>query len=432
MNDRTTDTSAAVTASRLLAGYADENRTADLAAHSRRYGDLTDVLAQYGDPESLIDVVEVSGLVGHGGAGFPTGRKMRTVASQGARPVVVGNAMEGEPAAGKDEFLLSVAPHLVLDGLELAAAAVGADWGYVAVHRGSASAQALRHALAERPIHGHVEVVINELPAHYVSSEESALVHWLNGGEAKPLFVPPRPFERGVGGRPTLVNNAETLAHLALIARYGSEWFRSLGTVDEPGTLLVTISGSVADPGVREVAFGTTVGAALHQVGGPTSPLAAVLVGGYFGTWFTPEQALAMPLTHQAVRAAGGGLGAGILVALPVDACGIAETANVMTYLTAQSAAQCGPCVRGLPAIAGAIRDLAEGRLPAEGWGDLQRWLGLVAGRGACRHPDGAVRFAASALAVFANDVDQHRAGTPCAAHRAPTLPIGHPLSDWR
>lgn len=420
---------------RLLTGFVDTGHPATLEEHLQRHGTLPPRPVQRSGDESLIDLVEASGLLGHGGAGFPAGRKMRTVSAGGGRAVVVANGMEGEPAAHKDALLLRVTPHLVLDGIDLAAAAVGADRAHLVVHRGSDAARSARAALAERsPVRG-LTLTLEELPGRYVSSEESALVHWLNGGDAKPLFVPPRPFEKGVGGRPTLVNNVETLAHLALIARHGSEWFRAVGDPHEPGTMLVTASGAVNSPGVVEVPTGTLVGDVLSLVGGRSQPIQALIVGGYFGTWLSAETASTVPLTQAGLRAVGGALGAGIVVALPTDACGLLETAHVMAYLAEQNAGQCGPCVRGLPAIAGAFHELAHGTWPAGRRADLDRWLGVVPGRGACRHPDGAVRFAASALRVFGHDVEQHENAAPCAASSRPQLlPVGPQptTSSWR
>jgi len=419
---------------RLLAGVMETGGRAGFAEHQARYGALPGgKIRKGGDPE-LVTLVEESGLLGHGGAGFPTGRKMRTVASAGRPTVVVANGMEGEPAAGKDALLLDVAPHLVLDGIKLAARAVGADRAYLVVHRGSPIVAGVQDALAERPGRRGLTITLMQGPEHYVSSEESTLVNWLNGGEGKPLFVPPRPFERGVSGRPTLINNVETLAHLALIARYGADWFRSVGDRSEPGTVLVTVTGAVHHPGVVEVATATTVSDVLDLAGGPSQPLRALLVGGYFGTWLGPDLAPSLPLTQAGLRAVGGALGAGIIIALPESACGLAETAHVMAYLADQNAGQCGPCVNGLSAIAGAFEELAHGPWSPRRLGDLDRWLGVVAGRGACRHPDGAVRFAASALRVFAHDVEQHEQVGPCkAASARPTLPVGAARTDeWR
>lgn len=419
---------------RLTAGLDRDWQPVTWTAHLARHGPLPTFGRRRGPNSQLIDLVETAGLVGHGGAGFPTGRKMRAVAGGRGRPIVVANGMEGEPAAAKDALLLSTTPHLVFDGIELAADAVGADRAHLLVHRGSRAAVSARAALADRTNRRRLALSVEELPGNYVASEESALVHWLNGGDAKPRYVPPRPFERGVAGRPTLVSNVETLAHLALLARHGVEWFRSVGTATEPGTLLVTVSGSIQHPGVTEVAFGTTVGELLRVSGGPTEPLGGLVVGGYFGTWVDPTVGASLPLTHAALRAEGGGLGAGIVIAVPSSACPVAETAHVMTYLAAQSAGQCGPCAKGLPAIAEVLVDLEHGRWNQSRDDALTRWLPLVAGRGACRHPDGAVRFATSLLRVFADHVTAHKQGTVCAAATAaPTLPIGPtPSRTWR
>jgi len=429
----TVERPAAAQSLRLLAAFAETARPASLAAHLSEHGPLPLGPVRRGGDVGLLELVEASGLLGRGGAGFPTGRKMRTVASSRRSTVVVANGMEGEPAAAKDALLLHAVPHLVLDGVQVAARAVGADRAYLAVHRGSAEVGGLRAALAIRPPAG-LTVTIEELPGHYVSSEESALVHWLSGGDGKPVFVPPRPFERGVAGRPTLINNVETLAHLALIARHGAPWFRAVGDTHEPGTALVTVSGAVMHPGVVEVATGTSVRDVLDLAGGATSPLQAVLVGGYFGTWLAADLAPTLPLTQAGLRAVKGALGAGIIVALPESVCGLSETAHVLAYLAGQNAGQCGPCVNGLPAIAGALRELAVGFWDASRRADLDRWLGIVPGRGACRHPDGAVRLAASALQVFAADVERHETSGPCpAAFGRPSLPVGAPLrTSWR
>src|SRR5581483_5143268 len=188
---------------RVLAGIGDSD---DLyGAHLATWGPLPPASAL--PAAAVIDAVETSGLLGRGGAGFPSGRKMRTVAAGASRrPVVVANGAEGEPASGKDVLLLSRAPHLVLDGVQLAARAVGADEAHLALHRGSPAAGVVRAALVRRGASDAVRVQLHEIPSRYVASEETALVHYLNGGEARPTFTPPRPFEQGVGRRPTLVN----------------------------------------------------------------------------------------------------------------------------------------------------------------------------------------------------------------------------------
>ena len=408
---------------RLLVGGPDPARPMPLVEHLGRHGGLL-LRGFSGDrsPMLLIDAVERAGLTGRGGAGFPTARKMRAVAGR-RRPVVVINAAEGEPASRKDALLMRARPHLVLDGAVLAADAVGAREVIVALHTGPSSVQA---ALQERKAAGGdaVAITVVQVPREYVASEESALVRFLSGGPALPTFTPPRPFERGVNGRPTLAQNAETLAHVALIARHGEHWFRSVGTPTAPGSLLVTVAGAVQRPGVYELAFGVPLKAAFDAAGGLTEPVQAVLVGGYFGAWLAAETALRVRLTPADLSAAGAALGAGVLLALPASACGIAESQRVAWWLATQSAGQCGPCTLGLPAIADDFAELSRGGHSAGVLNRLERRLRLVQGRGACHHPDGAARFVASALRTFAADLARHRRGNPCPPSRLPVLPL--------
>lgn len=229
---------------RLLAGSAESGAPAGLADHLARYGPLP---AGADRPAELIDAVDRSGLRGRGGAGFPMSRKLRTVAAGRGRPIVVANGCDGDPATAKDATLLEFAPHLVIDGVLLACHAVGADEAAICVGEGDAHARSMHAALDARRDED-VTIRAVEVPHRYVASEESALVNFLNSGDARPTVTPPRPAERGVGGRPTLVDNVETLAHLALITRFGAGWFRAAGTAQSPGTTLVTVGAPCADP----------------------------------------------------------------------------------------------------------------------------------------------------------------------------------------
>jgi NADH:ubiquinone oxidoreductase subunit F (NADH-binding) len=386
--------------------------------------------------------VERAGLTGRGGAAFPAWRKMRAVAETGRRAgplhsqvgtVVVANGTESEPASGKDRMLLTRAPHLVLDGIALAAEAVGATRGYLSLHAGNDElARQLAAAVTERDRGGlnRVPIQVVAVPGGYVASQETALVSHLNGGPPKPTFVPPRPYQRGAHGRPTLVQNVETLAHIALIARFGSGWFSEMGTA-AAGSALVTVGGAVRRPGVYEIALDMPVGDLLRQAGGPSEPPQAVLAGGYFGGWLRYDQALGVPVSDPALRAAGATLGPGVLVLLPESACGLAETARVAAYLASQSAGQCGPCHNGLPALARALGQLAFGRPDPRALGWAGQLLGLVAGRGACHLPDGTAAFVASSLRAFEAELRLHGTSGPCPrVQRRPVLPA--PGQDGR
>ncbi len=406
---------------RLLAGWHSTGRPADHSEHLRRYGALP--LAAWSSRHGrarLIDEVDAAGLRGRGGAGFPTGRKLRAVAEGRRVPIVLANGCEGEPASGKDRVLLDLAPHLVLDGAVLAAHAVNASEVIVCVHDGDHAGERVVQAIAERDDPIRIRAVA--VPGRYVASEESALVRYLNTGDARPTTKPPRPAERGVAGRRTLVDNVETLAHLALVARFGADWFRSLGTTQTPGTLLVTVGGAVRVSGVHEIPAGSPLGAALTLAGAPTRNIPAVLVGGYGGNWLPVPAALGVPLSHEGLRAAGAVLGVPVLLALPAGACGLAQTAHLVRYLAGESAGQCGPCRFGLPALAADLEALVSNRASAAVLDQLKRRLAVIAGRGACAHPDGAVRLAASALRVFRGDLADHLVGRPCRAARQPPL----------
>lgn len=376
---------------RLLSGIRADGRMLSLAEHRRLHGPLQV------DGRSLVELVDRSGLRGRGGGCFPTARKLAAVRSAGSRAVVVVNGAEGEPPAGKDKVLLAYQPHLVLDGAVAAARAVRARDVIVAVHQ--VVLPQVERAIAERDDQ-KIDLRAVAVPDRFVAGEETALVQFLNGGPALPTFTPPRPFERGVRGLPTLVQNAETLAHLALIARHGPDWFRAVGDEDQPGTVLVTLSGAVREAGVYEVATGYALSALLADAGGTAGEPQAFLIGGYFGTW-VPAAAIDVPLANRYLARHGAALGAGAIRVLARGKSGLGETAKILRYLADESAGQCGPCVHGLPAIADDFARLAS-RDRTVDRNRLDRRLGVIAGRGACRHPDGAVRLAVSALQVFA------------------------------
>ncbi|HTK15990.1 MAG TPA: NADH-ubiquinone oxidoreductase-F iron-sulfur binding region domain-containing protein [Acidimicrobiia bacterium] len=383
-----------------------------LAEHLGWFGELAPVAP------SMVSEIERSGLRGKGGARFPTATKLAAVATRSrGRAVVVANGTEGEPASLKDTVLMSRTPHLVLDGAETAAAIVGAREVIVCVKRGSVTIPVLERAVEERRAHGYsrVPVRIFGTPNRYVSGEETAIVNWLNGGDAKPTFVPPRPFERGVSGRPTLVQNVETLCDIALVARFGAAWYRSGGTADDPGTTLVTLSGAVERPGVYEIALGARLGAVMRRGGAEPGGLAAILVGGYFGTWLPVVDAAEVQMAVEPLRGMGAGLGAGILFAMPREGtCALAEIARATRWLADQNAGQCGPCVNGLDSIAAAMAELVAGDRGGRARSHLDRWLSMVEGRGACKHPDGVSRFVGSGLRVFADEIERHRRRGPC------------------
>jgi NADH:ubiquinone oxidoreductase subunit F (NADH-binding) len=383
---------------------------------------------------ALIDRIEQAGLGGRGGGAFPMAKKMRTVAAGKGKPIVVVNATEGEPASLKDRTLLETLPHLVLDGAALAARAVGAEEAILCVCESAGVAlERAAHAIAERE---HLpgrrpRIVLSAAPAGYVAGHESALVSHLNGGPAKPTFSPPMPFEHGVRRRPTLVNNAETVAHVALIARHGPRWFRELGLSEQPGSTLITLSGPLAYPGVYEVEHGASLSSLLDAAGGTTSRVRAALLGGYAGTWVDGATLPDLALSNAHLAPYGATLGAGVVLLLSEEACPVAETARVMRWLARASAGQCGPCVHGLDALAGTFERVCTGAAPAHACARVEQLAALVSRRGACAHPDGTARFAMSAVEVFAEELADHARHGACEACARPSqLPFPRPVAS--
>jgi len=404
---------------RLLAGLPADGPIG-LVAHEALHGPVP-----AGGP-SLIEAVTASGLRGRGGAGFPSGVKMAAVAGGRRRPVVVVNGTEGEPMSAKDRVLMERVPHLVLDGAAAAAQAVGAR--EVLVCAPPEVVAPLHRAVAERDRRrGTPRVTVHAAARGYVAGEETAVLAHLEGRPPLPRVTPPLPAQRGYRGRPTLVLNAETIAHVGLIARHGAGWFREAGTASRPGTMLVTLSGAVRRPGVYEVPVGTTIEELVADAAGTVEPLRALLVGGYFGAWVDPDAA-GLALDDTVLRAHGAAVGAGVVVALGASTCPVAETARLATYLATQSAGQCGPCVNGLPAIATVVGRFATARTERGDGERLTRWIELVKRRGACAHPDGFARMLETAFGLFREDFHEHARTGPCARCHAGSvlhLPVG-------
>jgi len=404
--------------------------------HATQFGPLPD-LSSPDRCARLIDEVERSGLRGRGGGWFPTHTKLRAVTDSAAsrrrlsrsrRPIAIANGMEGEPASSKDAALMAANPQLVLDGLVVAAQSVGATEARIAVHRGSPVEGIMRRALQERDT-DPVELSLALPPARYVASEESALAHWVGDGTATPVF-PDRPFQKGVDGRPTLVQNVETLAHLALIGRHGGDWFRERGCAAAPGTTLVTVAGAVAKPSVLEVPVGTSVHDIVDLAGGSLRPVRGYLTGGYGGAWVSADRLDSATWDPDGVRSAGGVIGASVLWVLGDGTCPLVELDRITAWMAGESAGQCGPCMFGLPSVADDVHELAVGRPQPDLVPRLRQRLGLVAGRGGCKHPDGTARLVATALDAFADEVRLHEHGDCSAPERlGPHLPVPEPRS---
>jgi NADH:ubiquinone oxidoreductase subunit F (NADH-binding)/ferredoxin len=403
---------------RLTAGL-DRHPRLDLSEHRNAHGPLP----RFGRG-ALLDLVEQVDLRGRGGAGFPFARKARAALATADRTgeplVVVVNGTEGEPACAKDRMLLARAPHLILDGVGLVAAAFGAEEIIVAVGAGGPGETAIPRAIAEREREPHGSTFVLPcltrtvcLPERFVSGESSALIRGISGQPAVPPARKARATDggpAGVRGRPTLLSNAETFAQVAIAGRLGPDAYSVVGTPTEPGTLLLTLIRVGLPPLVVEVPAGARLGVVLEACGTP--PGQGLLVGGYHGAWLRAEDAARTAVSRSGLAAAGGTLGAGAVVPLPADTCPIGEVARVAAWLAAQSTGQCGPCRLGLPNAADALAQLAAG---GGGPSALDQ---------ARRHPDGTARFVLSALTVFAEDLAVHETGRGCGRPVRGLLPL--------
>jgi NADH:ubiquinone oxidoreductase subunit F (NADH-binding) len=405
----------------------------ELASHTTRWGHLPDL-----DGGGVCALLRDSRLDGRGGGGFPLIRKVETARLSPGRPVLIINASESEPASRKDRSLCSQRPHLVLDGASLLARALGVDEVVVHAHRGGASPSgSLSLAITYRAAARLADPAwrLSEGPDRYVSGESSAVAGYVEGGEARPLFTTRPMAVQGPSGRPTVVSNAETVAQLAVIARIGPVAWNALGAPSSPGPRLVTLVGAVSRPGrVVELTGPGTIGDLL-AADGVMAPPAAVLIGGFAGTWILGEEAWQTPFTRGALDCVGASPGCGLIGVLPHDACALNETARIVRYLAGESAGQCGTCVAGLPRLADSMEALAGGSFRRRGVRKMTALADTILGSGACSHPDAVVRLIRSALDVFQDDVVRHLAGSPCRGSDHPPVlsvpdAVPGPLTD--
>ena len=406
---------------RLLGGPESRESLPD---HLARLGDLPRWPARHPD---LLETIRRSGLTGRGGGHFPLARKLEA-ALRGTDPaVVVVNGTESEPASAKDQLLLQLRPHLVIDGALTLAAACAASDIVIAVHAGSAALRSVTAAIEERDDCTSVDVAL--VPNRYIAGESSSLVSWLGGGPAVPTSRSRPTAECGLYGRPTVVSNTESVCHVGLLARYGDSWFREAGPWNAPGSLLITVAGDVAVPGsVLEVLHPVSVSDLLAEACVPDPRWQAALIGGYAGTWVSREDASSI-LVQPGKGAPGTvGIGCGLIGVIGPDRCGLAEASRIVSWLAAQRAGQCGACSYGLPLVAEELDLVATGgRSLRRSQRKVASLAHLVAGRGLCGLPDATIAMAESSLVVFGYEAELHRRGRCTTADEAGAFPLPSP-----
>ena len=387
----------------LLAGISDGP---GLASHRDRYFAVPTT-----DVDALADLAERVHLRGRGGAAFPFATKLRAAADGRGRPAVVINASEGEPASAKDSALALTRPHLVLDGAVATAHALGArDLHVVLPGERPEAAARLRAALAERDdglrVHEHVA------DNRFVAGQARAVLELMAGRPGYPVTAWQPEAVQGHRGRPTLLSNAETWAQVGWLLHRGEVSHRRHGTLAEPGTTLLTLGLRDHRPVVREVEYGVR----LRDVLDVEAHGRPALIGGFHGSWVSWPTLASLRLSVDGMRALGAPIGAGVVFTPGSFECPVRLTSRIVDYLADQSARRCGPCLNGLPALATAVREVADG---SGGTDRVRQLAGLVERRGACAHPDGTVRLVRSLLVAMPDEVDLHVRGACGHARRA-------------
>ncbi len=374
-------------------------------------------------PEDVLERVKASGLKGRGGAGFPTGMKWSFVPKEPGRKYLVVNADEMEPGTFKDRLLMEGDPHLLLEGVVVAAYAIGADRAYIFL-RGeyTAAEAALGRAIAEargggwlgRDIQGSgydLEVVLHTSAGRYICGEETALLNALEGKRANPRAKPPFPQTSGLWGKPTIVNNVETVCNLPGIVARGVDWYRGLGRGEDRGTKLFGVSGKVKNPGCWELPMGTPVRELLEErAGGMRDGLSlrGFLPGGGSTDFMLPEH-LDLPMDYDAIAAAGSRLATGTMIVLDDRTCPVGMVGNLMAFFAQESCGYCTPCRDGLPWVDEIFRDLERGRGRERDLGILREHVDhLGPGRTFCALAPGAAAPLGSGLKHFEDDFRRH------------------------
>ena len=406
----------------------DDGAAVSLDAY-RKAGGYEAVRAVVGkkDPEEVQREVKDALLRGRGGAGFGTAMKWGFVPLGDDAPhpkYLVANADEMEPGAFKDRLLLEGDPHQLLEGMILSAWAIGADVGYVFLRWAYREAeQRLRHAMAEAEEAGLIgadvlgsgwdfPVYLHVSAGRYMCGEETGLLNALEGKRATPRDKPPYPQQSGLWGKPTIVNNVETLCCVPHVIRRGAEWFRGISRSEKGGgTKLYGVSGRVQQPGLWELPLGTPMREMLEDHAGGMREgyaLRGVLPGGGSTDFLVPEQ-LDTPLDYEHVQEAGSRLGTGTLIVLDDRTCPVGMVANLERFFAQESCGWCTPCREGLPWTARILRALEEGEGRHEDLDHLRMHTQFLGpGNTFCALAPGAVEPLQSALEHFEDDFRRH------------------------
>jgi NADH-quinone oxidoreductase subunit F len=373
--------------------------------------------------QEVQDTVKKSGLRGRGGAGFPTGQKWSFVPMDGTQHYLVVNADEKEPGTMKDRLLLEGNPHQLIEGAAIAAHAIGARTAYIFLRREyTRAAEALRRALSEAQERGHLgakvmgssfalDMKLHLSVGRYMCGEETGLLNALEGKRATPRNKPPFPQVSGLWGRPTVVNNVETLVNLPHILKNGAAWYKELSRSPDSGTKIFGVSGKVKNPGLWELPMGTPIrDIVLGHAGGMRDGLTlrGLIPGGASTDFLSPAQ-LDTPMDFDSVAKAGSRLGTGTIVVLDDRTCPVGMVLSLERFFARESCGWCTPCREGLPWVVRTLEALEEGRGEESDLEILAEHARLLApGHTFCALAPGAVEPLGSALKLFREDFEAH------------------------
>ena len=376
------------------------------------------------DPNEVIAKVKEANLRGRGGAGFPTGVKWGFVPDVEGVKYLVCNGDEMEPGTFKDRYLIEYNPHLLVEGMIIAAFAIQAQKAYVFL-RGEyhVPRRRLARAIEEASAKGFLgerifgsdfclDLRIHSSGGRYICGEETALLNALEGKRGQPRTRPPFPPASGAWGRPTIVNNVETLCNVPSIIRHGVDWYRNLGLTSDSGTKIYGVSGKVNNPGLWELPMGTPIRELVEEHAGGMRTghkLRGILPGGA-STDFLVEEHFDLSMDYETIQAAGSRMGTGTMILMDDSICPVDLSRNLQHFFAQESCGFCTPCREGLPWVEAVLADIEEGRGQE---GDLDV-LALNAeyigdpGNTFCLHATGAIEPLQSALKYFREDFESH------------------------
>jgi NADH-quinone oxidoreductase subunit F len=402
-----------------------------LSQYRARGGYAALVNALNGTPEEIIKVISDAGLRGRGGAGFPTGKKWQfTRAAPGDPRYLVLNGGEDEPGSKKDRVLMENLPHLIIEGLVLASFAIGAAKAYLYINANyDAAIQSIKDALAEAKAQSYwganilgsnysLDVEYVAAPHNYVAGEDTAVLEVIEGKKAWPRQKPPFPVTVGLFGKPTSVNNVETVANVAPILLKGAQWYRSFGTAESAGTMIFSLGDDVNRPGVYELPFGTPLRYLIEECGGGMKgdkKIKAIMPAAPSAAFLGPEK-IDTPLDHNSMRAAGSALGCGVVRLIAEGSCIVEEVVKISEFFAAESCGQCPACRMETNTLTMLLKKAQQGQGGQAVLDQCGKVLAFNKGKGFCNliaMPGPPIE---SALKLFPEDFAAHLATGKCPA----------------